>query len=140
MKSAKVTISRVQGGDGQHVSIAIDDDDSGLGVIRVRISLESLAKCITGQGYIPAQVERWIGERAHLIGMTREDRTVLLDGKAPYEKSEAAEWVRAHAGLDLSDGWLIHDDGTTSRQDTPGKHRIHLCRYVPAVPGAEAGV
>ncbi len=134
MKTARVTMSRVMGGSESYVSISIDDEASSLGVIRVKMSLEGFASCVTGQGFIPGEVERWIGKNAYRIGMTRETRTMMLAGRPPYDKDEARRWVRAHPELILADGWDLNDDGTGTQQHDRTAHKISLARYVEATP------
>jgi len=120
------------GGSGdQCICIEIEDDSSSLTVIRVAMPLADFAECLTGHGHMKAIVERWVGDRANLIGKKLEVRDLYLHGHAPYGKFTAAQWVREHPELVL-DGWHIHDDGTRSQQNTPNKHRVSLARYVDA--------
>ncbi len=130
MKSANVTISRVMGAGGSYMAISIEDDASLLGVIRLNMSLEDFACCVTGHGHIHAEVEWWIGKNAGRIGMIREGKDVLLTGRPPYEKNSARKWVAEHPELILADSWELHSDGTTTQQHVRDKHQIHLVRYV----------
>jgi hypothetical protein len=130
MKNACVSISRPQSSRGDtSIAITIEDADSHLTVLRVNLSLENFAACITGQACMPAKVERWIGANAHNVGKTLEVRDLKLAGRAPWKDSDASRWVLSHPDLVLADGWELYNDGVGTQQHGD-VHRVTLCRYV----------
>ena len=133
MRKAQVTISRPSySSDKKAIVISIDDFDSGIRVMDLEMTLEDFAECLTGLANCSAVVEHWCGKRAKDLGKIVEPKTVHLSGQPPYDKDEAAKWVRAHPELSilLKEGWIISSDGTRSQQPSPTHHTVHLVRFV----------
>lgn len=133
MKLASVDITRPTSSlGGTKIALTITDEASGLSVIRIEMELADFAACVTGQGHMPAVVERWCGKYASNIGKKREQHTELLPGRAPSGKVEAKHWVRSHVTVKtlIAAGWELWSDGVEMQQNRPDVHEITFVRYV----------
>lgn len=56
MKKGRLSISKPVGGsDGPFICITVNDKDAGIEFLRLDISLEDFADCLTGKGYVPCE-------------------------------------------------------------------------------------
>ena len=130
----KLSISRTQNNYDcpKTIQVQIEDEASGAMVAVLKMLPEDFAKCVTGQGGIPAEVEHFIG-RPEVIGKRREIREVELamgtytygDARDPVFKMDVRRAVEAEG---LGEEWELECDGF-SRQ-AQRKHRIIMARYV----------
>ena len=132
---AKVTISKISNTKGiGEIAITINDKESGLRVVTVRMSLLDFADCITGLGNCDADyMFRPTEYTVQNIGKKREIKRVGIE---KTEKILTKEMMKDYVRNKLieedvfEDGWHLYDDGTRSQQNTQ-KHIAVLVRYVP---------
>jgi hypothetical protein len=77
--NAGLTISRVSGPDGHYAQITVDDRDAVRGMIKIEMSMKSLALAITGQGCIEGKGTARNIERVGTI-MENKDFTFFIGG------------------------------------------------------------
>ena len=134
MNQARVTISRPQRSDGvKNITISIEDKASGFNIIKIAMTAESFAECITGLGYVPAVIERVptykmldnFGKKKEIMNCSVDKP----DGYGDKRDKVLSENIKREVEKYIGDGWMLSDDGTRSQQNTP-KHHFSLCRYV----------
>ena len=132
---AKVTISKMGNTKGiGEIAITINDKESGLRVVTVRMSLLDFADCITGLGNCDADymfrpteyTVQNIGKKREIkrVGIEKPEKILTKKMMSDYVLNKLIE-----AG-EFKDGWHLHDDGTRSQQNAQ-KHIAVLVRYVP---------
>jgi hypothetical protein len=125
-----ITICRTQSShEGQFMSIRVTDEASRVVVVDLRMSLESFAKCITGQ-FSECEITRVpTPEAAAKFGFSKDIKKVFCE-KVGYQKEEQkAEVLRDFKKNWEPLGWSLGDYGTGTQQ--PNKeHRYSICRWI----------
>jgi hypothetical protein len=119
---ARVSISRTQNShdDSPPIRITLTDVKSGVEFVRLNMTAEDFAKCVTGQGYMPASGD-FHGE---LVGMQREVKNEEVPGEYDADPAQACAPFEA-------DGWKAYlgDFGNPHRR-SKGGYRVSFTRYV----------
>lgn len=133
----KLTIGRRGIIDEDYISIELEDSNSHLKVVELDISLDNLMRALTNLACVGCEYT-FNKKACDLFGKTQETKTIsmpsnLLDGV--YNKESKSKIVKNWFGEqqflgNISKEWSIKCDGTGSRQDIRGEHRIILCRFV----------
>ncbi len=117
---------------GQHISIKISDEKSGMKIVELNLSLEDFAKCITGQAHMKGDLDFVIREEDRKkVGKKKELRTLCCE-KQSYSKNEQRMTVLSHFDQwrrEMGEEWEIWSDGTTTQQRN-SHHEYTVCRYV----------
>lgn len=112
------------------VLLSIEDEHSGDRILDIDMSLEELSLLITGFGGVKGAAKFFSGSN---IAKKREVKSVTCDKTPSFSKQDQKELVQEHFEnniVPLNEGWVIHDDGTRSQQNSKD-HRYILKRYVP---------
>ncbi len=109
---------------GKGLTIELMDSSSRI-TVKAQLSSDSAITALSRVGYV--ECELTIPDNLERIGKKREIKTITL--QRHYMSSQRSELIfdAATAGC-FDDGWIIHSDGLSSRQDGTG-HQIKLKRY-----------
>lgn len=127
----KTSITRRSDYDGSYsFSIEISDVESGLRIIDTTISANDFALAISG--FSCQESQSMLFNNIDLLGKTREVERVVFNPKSSmvYKDKLKLEVLEHFESSGRStDGWKIHSDGTSERQDGNG-HRYTIIRFV----------
>ena len=133
----KLTIGRrgIIGED--YISIELEDSNSHLKVVELDISLDNLMRALTNLACVDCEYE-FNKDNSNLFGKIQEVKTISMPSKmldGVYDKESKSKIVKNWFGEqqflgNISKEWSIKCDGTGSRQDTRGEHKIILHRFV----------
>lgn len=136
MKNGKITISRPRGGGGceDYVQIQIEDENSGLKLVELKLTMEDYAYLVTGLSEIDCKVTGIIGEdNFHKLGKTKyvESIPIIVEGKSKYDIREMikSDPKFLNRFIPFEDGCELWSDGTTSQQNDE-HYKIVVCRYL----------
>jgi hypothetical protein len=115
----RITISRVSAVK-DYISINITDDTTRLHIIRINMAFEDLAKALTGQGEMPAKLDRWCGKGAAHLGRTYEEKSLHVPEPRVYLPPDRlyAYVIRSHKVTSaIRNGWVIDGTNIGSRRE-----------------------
>jgi hypothetical protein len=135
MMKGTITISRMSPSHGDaYMRIDIDDKTSGIGFLRINITLNDLMMALTGRAMSPMEFEV---SGLELVGMICEDKTIRI--AVPERGIQPAALMTLAAPYQV-DGWaaVIRGDARIDVQETKGILwvNVRFIRYVKAEEGA----
>lgn len=119
------------------ITIELEDSNSYTKVVNIDISLDNLMRALTNLASVNCRYE-FNKDNSNLFGKIQEVKTISMPSKildGVYDKESKSRIVKNWFGEqqflgNISKEWSIKCDGTDSRQDIRGEHRIILCRFV----------
>lgn len=128
---ANVQITKPSCSSGKDkVVIYINCESSNLRIIEVEMDPADFLSAVMGRGDMKGEVVYWDHAKAVNVGKNRIAKTVMIEKPPGHDRQASAKYIRGHRDIleAMKDGWEIHDDGLSSRQDG-NKHKVVLRRY-----------
>jgi len=111
-----------------NILLTIEDGHSGDRVIRINMDTHDFAMLVTGMSGIKGVAE--YNEKAN-IAKKREVKKVSIDIDGRLSKDQMSDLVdKDYIENYALDGWVLHNNGATSQQNTQNKHNYTIKRYV----------
>lgn len=108
--------------------IELEDKGSGVTIV-AQLDNDATVAALSRQAHVPCEIR--YPTQLNLIGKIRESSTVFIDVTWEDYKPSRGQVTQAckDQGL-LVNGWVLDRDGSCSQQNTKGKHRVVLERYI----------
>jgi hypothetical protein len=119
-----IRMSRVTSFDAEFMGIEIIDEASYVSVVRIDISLEDFARCISGVSLmdIPAEFGNLLK-----VGQQMEVKTIDIPGLDLQTWKKRSVFVKQYE----VDGWIADkEDGWNHHRSTKDGYKVHFRRWV----------
>lgn len=135
-RQAKITIGRPYGGgDAPYISIEVEDESSGLSMLRIKVPLADFAEALTGLAYQPCEYE--LRSNPAMWGLVREHKDMRFPKNGLYAKDEVRAYLQECVKPHEVDGWKAQIGWALSPQQRGDQYRVTFMRYVEAEENAE---
>lgn len=123
----RITISRFMNTDDMPIQVEVIDGKSGCIAFRFRMSFETLARILTGQGEVSGTLEVFDAP----IGKRHEAKEELLPCDFPYGKKNLLALAKKAMQKFEVDGWRGDESDLENHHNyVPGGIRVRFVRYV----------
>jgi hypothetical protein len=110
----RITISSVNSSlSDDYINISVTDKVSGTEVVHVKLSHEDFARALTGQGYIPAELQVFKSDN---FGKKLEVRTINVPVKLSAYGGNDISLLQEAAKPFEKNGWKLQDSEINSRR------------------------